>query len=57
MILKFLDFQYVFVNVLLKISSNCMSGLFCIANLLEIGRKKIFFKISMDFKLLRTKMM
>ena len=43
MILKFLDFQYVFVNVLLKISSNCMSGLFCIANLLEMGRKKKFF--------------
>ena len=43
MILKFLDFQYVFVNVLLKISSNCMSGLFCIANLLEMGRNKIFF--------------
>ena len=39
--LKFSDFQF----VLWKIKSNCMSGLFYIANLLEVGRKKIFFLI------------
>ena len=39
--LKFSDFKL----VLWKIKSNCMSGLFYIANLLEVGRKKIFFLI------------
>ena len=27
----------------MKNKSNCMSGLFCIANLLELGRKKTYF--------------
>ena len=36
---KFSDFQF----VLKKIKSNCMSGLFCIANLLGVGRQKTFF--------------
>ena len=39
--LKFSDFQF----VLWKIKSNCMSGLFYIANLLEVGWKKFFFLI------------
>ena len=39
--LKFSDFQF----VLWKIKSNCMSGLFCIANLLELGKKKYIFLI------------
>ena len=39
--LKFSDFQF----VLWKIKSNCMSRLFCVANLLEVGRKKTFFLI------------
>ena len=36
--LKFSDFQF----VLWKIQSNCKGGLFCIANLLEVGRKTFF---------------
>ena len=48
MTLKFL------LTVLWKTKSNCMSGLFCIANLLELGRKKNFFSF-MDFNLLKTK--
>ena len=39
--LKFSDFKF----VLWKIKSNCMSGLFYIANLLEVGGKKFFFLI------------
>ena len=38
--LNFSDFQFVFIKVLWKIKRNCMSGLFCIANLLEVDRKK-----------------
>ena len=37
--LKFSHFEF----VLQKIKSNYMSGLSCIANLLEMGRKKPFF--------------
>ena len=40
--MKFSDFQFVFINVLGKIKRNSMSGLFCIANLLEVGRKTHF---------------
>ena len=40
MTLKFSDFQFVFINVLWKITRKCMRGLFCIANLLEVSRKK-----------------
>ena len=43
MTLNFSDFQLVFINVLRKIKCNYMSGLFCIVNLLEMGRKKTFF--------------
>ena len=42
--LKFSDFQF----VLWKIKSNCMKGLFCIGNLLGVGRKKPFSNF-MDF--------
>ena len=41
---KFSDFQFVFINVLWKFKRNCMIGLFCTANLLNVGRKKMFFK-------------
>ena len=40
MTLKFSDFKFVFINVLWKITRKCMRGLFCIANLLEVSRKK-----------------
>ena len=40
MTLKFSDSQFVFINVLWKITRKCMRGLFCIANLLEVSRKK-----------------
>ena len=43
--LKLLGFQLVFINVLRKIIRNCMSGLFCIANLLEVGGEKNFFNL------------
>ena len=36
---KISDIQF----VLWKMKSNCMNGLFCIANLLEVDRKKTFF--------------
>ena len=39
MTLKFLGFQFIVINVLWKIKRNCMSGLFCIANVVEEGRK------------------
>ena len=52
MTLEFSDFQF---NVLWKIKHNCISGLFCIAHLLEEG-KKTFFKNFMDFNPLQTKM-
>ena len=45
MTFKFLDFQIVFIKVLSKIKSNCMSTLFCIANLFGMGRRKHFLKI------------
>ena len=38
--LNFSEFQLVFINVLRKIKCNYMSGLFCIVNLFEMGRKK-----------------
>ena len=38
MTLKFSDFQFVSINCL-KIKHNWMSGLFCIADLSEVGRK------------------
>ena len=38
--LKFSDFQF----VLWKIKSNCISGLFCVANLFDLGRKNIVFQ-------------
>ena len=42
MTLKFSDyFQFVFINVFWKIKRDCMSVSFCIANLLEVGRKII----------------
>ena len=41
---KFSDVQFAFVNILRKIKCNCMTGLFCIANLLKVGRKKHFRK-------------
>ena len=44
MTLKFSDFQFVLIKVLWKIKCNCMSGLFCIANLLKVGRKMHSFK-------------
>ena len=47
MSLKSLDSQFVFVSV-------CMSGLFCIANLLEEGRKIVFCFV--DFNSCQTKM-
>ena len=53
--MKFLDLQFVFTNVLWKIKRNCMIGLFCIANLIEVGRKKTLFNF-MDFSTLQTKM-
>ena len=37
-----LDFQFVFIKVLWKNEGNCMSELFCIGDLLELGRKKHF---------------
>ena len=40
MILKFSDFKVVVLTILCKIMRNYMSGLFCIANVLEVGRKK-----------------
>ena len=51
--LKFSDFQFAFCffTVLEKIKPDCMSGLFCILNLLEVGRKKHF----MDFHCRLTK--
>ena len=39
--LKFSDFQF----GLSKVKSSCISGLFCIANLFEVGRKKHIFLI------------
>ena len=44
MILKFSGFLVVLLTILWKIKDNCMSGSFCIANLLEVGRK-IFFLV------------
>ena len=41
-ILKFSDLQFVFVYTLWKIKRNCMNGLFCMTNLLEVGRIKHF---------------
>ena len=52
--LKLLGFQLDFFNVLRKIIRNCMSGLFCMENLLEAGGKKHFFNF-MDFNLLQSK--
>ena len=42
MTLRFSGFQFVFINVRWKFQPNYMSGLFCIVNLLEMGRKKYF---------------
>ena len=39
-----------------KIKHNCLNGLFCIANLLEVVRKKKVYKDFIDFKHLQTKM-
>ena len=39
---NFQIFSLVFINVYRKVKRNCMSGLFCIANLLEVDRKKHF---------------
>ena len=55
MILKFSDFEFVFINVLWKIKRNCTSGLFGIPNLLEVVRKNMYFNF-MDFNPLQTKM-
>ena len=41
---KFPDFHFAFINVLWKVKRECMGGLFCIENLLELGIKKPFFK-------------
>ena len=43
--LKFSDFQFAFFNVLWKIKHDYIGGLFCIANLLEVDRKKNIFLI------------
>ena len=45
--LLFWNFQTfsLFLSTVRKIRRNCMSGLFCIANLLEMGTKKVFFLI------------
>ena len=54
MILNFSGFQIVFLTVLQKIKRNCISGLFCIVNLLELVRKNLFFQFN-GFKPLQTK--
>ena len=43
-----------FLTVLRKIKSNCRSGLFCMANLLELVKKNIFFNF-VDFNPLQAK--
>ena len=45
--LLFWNFQTfsLFLSTVRKIRRNCMSGLFCIANLLEMGTKNTFFLI------------
>ena len=44
MTLKSSDFQFVSINCFVIFNNDCMSGLFFIADLLDVGRKKkIFF--------------
>ena len=40
--IKFSDFQFVLITALSKMKHNCMSELFCIVNLLEVGRNSFF---------------
>ena len=45
---KAIDFEFVFTYFFWKIKLNCMSGFFCIANLLDVGKKNISFLSFMD---------
>ena len=56
MTLKFSDFQFVSINCFVIFNNDCMSGLFCIADLLDVGRKKKDFFNFMVFNLLQAKM-
>ena len=56
MTLKFSDFQFVSINCFVIFNNDCMSGLFFIADLLDVGRKKKDFFNFMVFNLLQAKM-